>query len=183
MKTNNNKYLQIGLAVACLFATASSGCIATDATDEPSGAIEAAATALPPIGCIRGEDDPNSPFQTCYYDAPELSYSDGWKCTPPGDLNDGRCKTTIVGKSVSFTFFTATAGFGPGIHFTWRVSAAQGSVRVVIDGVDRGLVWQGECSTGFKAYSLNEGFHTIKLIKPARDGDRAISIRYFGTSD
>jgi hypothetical protein len=85
-----------------------------------------------------------------------------------------------VGKEVSFRFLAASfVPYEPGISFIWRESAAQGSCRVIIDGIDRGLIWQGDGSSSFVSFPLNPGIHTIRLVKPARDGDRKISIHSF----
>jgi hypothetical protein len=203
VKTIKNRYLKVSLGIMCMFAAGALGCVAPAETDEASASAgtaaddevevdpaslaspRTAAEALgdkplpppPPLGCLAG---PTGGPRTCFYDAPELRYTDQWKCTPAGDFANGRCKTTVVGKSVSFSFFTQSTGSSqPGIVFTWRPSDAQGSARVVIDGVDRGLVWQGGDSPGIKAIPLAPGHHQIQLIKPARDGDRAIGIRYF----
>jgi hypothetical protein len=195
MTTRLTRHLQTGFPITCVFAIASCGCVAAVPGDEPSviiddsqaadvARLEATASAVPPppIGCAGGS--PMSDFVNCYYDAPELRYSDGWKCTPPGDEVFGRCKTTTVGKSVSFTFYTQQWGsVPPGIYFLWRPSSAQGSVQVRIDGINMGLVWQGEDSMGGRSYPLAPGIHTIELSKPARDGDRAVTIQLFGNGE
>jgi hypothetical protein len=180
--------LLIGFGITSVLVTASFGCLATHdmATDDVSIDDASALTSLacnvapslPAQGCT---DEPlGNSLAQCFYDAPELSFTDGWKCTPPGDPINGRCSTSTVGKNVAFVFITGPySPLDPGITFTWKPSDAQGSVQVLIDGVDRGLVWQGGNSSGCKTFLLSSGLHTIRLVKPARDGDRKISIRSF----